>query len=56
MTPAQRNVERHRLRTWENEVLRHRFFPSLSHYFAVAEEIRAIRLRDAEQALAALSN
>ena len=50
------NIERHRIRQHENEILRTRFFPSLGHYFDVAAEIRAIRLRDAEAALAALRN
>jgi len=50
------NIERHHKRQYENEILRTRFFPSLGHYVDVAAEIRAIRLRDAEAALAALRN
>jgi hypothetical protein len=50
------NIERHQIRQYENEILRTRFFPSFGHYFDVAAEIRAIRLRDAEAALAALRN
>ncbi|MGH3340001.1 MAG: hypothetical protein ACRDPL_14410 [Propionibacteriaceae bacterium] len=53
---ARANIDRHRVRQYENEILRARSFPSLGHYFDVAAEIRAIRLRDAEAALAAMSN
>lgn len=53
---ARANMHRHHVRQYENDILRARFFPSLGHYFDVAAEIRAIRLRDAEAALAAMSN
>ena len=58
-TPWERayaNVERHCMRQRENVILRRRFFPSWGHYFDVAENIREIRLRDAETALAAIKN
>ena len=45
------NVERLESRMRENAILRGRFHPNVGHYFDVADEIYAIRLRNAEQDL-----
>jgi len=45
----------HRNRQQENAILRNRY-PNVDHYFDVADEIRAIRLRNAEQLFTALTN
>ena len=52
----QNNIAMHRNRQREIDILRGRFHPNVDHYFDVAEEIRAIRLRDAEQLLRAMGN
>jgi len=53
---AYENVERHDRRRTENVVLRARFHPMYEPEFDIAEEIRAIRLRDAEADLQAMLN
>ena len=56
LSQVQNNIAMHRNRQRENEILRGRFHSNVGHYFDVAEEIRAIRLRDAEQLLRAMGN
>jgi hypothetical protein len=52
---VQDNIAMHRNRQQENAILRNRY-PNVDHYFDVADEIRAIRLRNAEQLFTALTN
>ena len=56
LAAAKANIERHHIRRYENVILKDRFHPSLGQWFDIAEEIRLIRLRDAEQALATMGN